>query len=92
MAANYFLGAYWTRARLEEMRTSLQTARITGNIIRVRTGPSQETEFDPKRVDVTLMLDQVQYAISQLPDADADNPADGDPYRQRPGITQPRFT
>lgn len=88
MATNYFLGDYWGRENLEALRLSLQQARLTGQVIRIKTGPGQETEFNPKETNLDLLLEQVQFAISELEDA-TDDPADAAPNRA--GITRANF-
>ena len=89
MPLNKFIG--WSRADLETWRRNIQEARLTGQIITLETQGGVRTQFDPNKVDLDELLNDIQFAISQLEDADPNNPADANPYDQRPGITRPRF-
>ena len=60
---NRFLSSFWTRENLEKFLLAVEQSRLTGAVVRVRTGPSQETEFDPKSVDLDKLHDEIAYAL-----------------------------
>lgn len=88
MPSNKFLG--WNRKDLEAMRTACQGARLTGIATEVVIA-GVKTVYDPGRMNLNTILDEVQYAISQLEDADPTNPLDQNPYHQRPAVSRVCF-
>lgn len=82
MGANKFIG--WNSADLLAARLDIQKARLVG-VTTVVMLAGVRTEIDPSKVDLDLLLDEIQFALSELEDTEAD------PYTQRPGITRPKF-
>jgi hypothetical protein len=80
MAFNKFVGR--DRAWLEATRTALQDALITGQAIKIQIA-GVLTEFDPTKQDLGKLLEDIQYAISLLEDADPNDPCDQSPKGQR---------
>ncbi len=88
MPANKFLGVAWNNLLL--MRTSCQNARMAGQAVETEIA-GVRVKYDPGRQNLNVLLDEIQYAISQHENADADNPAHVNPYTQRPGMTNVSF-
>lgn len=87
MAANLFIG--WSREDLLAARRSIQTALITGQPTEVILA-GVKTTYKPSD-NLEAILNAIQYAISQLPDADPTEAGDQDPARNRPAVSRPIF-
>ncbi len=72
---NRFVHPYWTVATLQEFLLGIEQARLTGKAIRIKTGPQQETEFDPKSVDLNLVHDEIVARLAELEPATYKDPA-----------------
>lgn len=90
MPRNYFLSK--TRKELEDLRKQLENALIAGKVT-VAQIAGVRTEFaENGAMPISTLLDHVQYSISQLEDANPDDPRDQNPYHQRPGRTYVSFS
>ncbi len=71
---NRFVSTYWTLENLEAMLQAVEQARITGAVVSVKTGTSQETQFDPKSIDLNRLHTEILYALFLKEPLVYDNP------------------
>lgn len=89
MAFDYFL-SFTQQEKLALLR-GLETAVMTGQVTRVKTGRDLETQFNPN-VDNSLTLQRLRDSIANSPDFNADDPIQAAcRANTRPGITRPNF-
>ena len=86
-----FIG--WTMQRKIEMLLGIQTARLTGQAVRVQTAHGVYTEFNISQTDVTQTLRELEQSIANDPNYDPKDPVQyACKNNQRAGITRPNFT
>lgn len=80
MAFNKFIGK--DRKWLEASRSAVQDALLTGQPTKVEIA-GVKTEFDPSKQNLHSLLEDIQFSISQLEDADPNDPKDQSPRGKR---------
>lgn len=80
MAFNKFIGK--DRKWLEATRSAVQDALISGQPTVVHIA-GVRAEFDPGKQDLHKLLEDIQFSISQLEDADPNDPKDINPRGRR---------
>jgi hypothetical protein len=83
--ANRFQHSFWTKQNLEAALLAVEKGRLTGAVIHIRTGPNQETDIDPKSVDLDQLHDELIEALA-LEDSEYQTPAS-----LRSGVTRSVF-
>ena len=84
MALNRFIG--WSRTELESARRAVQTARLTGQPTELSIA-GVRTVFDPVKLDLDRVLNDVQLSLSELPDS-----TDPSPFGNEVMAVQTRFS
>lgn len=82
-----FQSKYWTVETLESFLEAIEKRFMTGPVIRVKTGPGQETEFDTRNVNIQAVQDAILDKLHQL---DPVNYPTGAANR-RSGVTTSQF-
>lgn len=80
-----FLHEYWKVATLKEVLLSIEQSAGHGPVIRIKTGPGQETEFN---TDSKEFQEYYESLIARLAELD---PTITTTASQRPGRTTPIF-
>ena len=89
MALDNFIG--WSIADKLAMLRGVQEARATGRVVRVSTARGVETQFDPKQVNVSQFLRELESSIYFDPNLAAADP-DGSIAKALAGNFRPQQT